>query len=448
MPSLEADPYLDGPLGWSHQAMQRLLRERHLADESEPGAKGQRGGRRRAVQFQRDTVSSMRSAGRRAMTGAVALDVDFTCCKRNPPGIHRLAKYLLDVLGPALEPKDLGRRSVLYGDDRQVKLLHVSLNQAWDPDPSAQSTTASTRVVARPIRDVAEDLRVADEIRSRFDQWPREADASPFYIPVDDFDDVLVPPPFSAEPLPKLAKPLSQLDRFDQHWRWYRAQEAYLAATDAYLLSYLCTCPNDIAGTRESAPDSAGTVTEHAASLSDMYRPLLLTLPFGLPLPGFALASGEWKRYGEQARTALAAFLDRWPLLRPLLVPVKVTLMITPSIRGMDLDNIALTLLPMIHDVLQPHIDPLTMHRLGMPLPSGGPEHEKHAKALRRLRSLNEHSVTAYQVIELKRTPQSPQEGTINVLLGDGTGPRSSWETAHDYLHQNLPTLLESDRYR
>lgn len=106
----DAASYLDGPMGWTHQAMQRLLREVHLADENEPVAKGQRAGRRRAVEFQRDAVAAMRSTGRRAMTGAVALDVHFTCGERNPPSIHRLAKYLLDVLGPAI-PRSSGART-------------------------------------------------------------------------------------------------------------------------------------------------------------------------------------------------------------------------------------------------------------------------------------------------------------------------------------------------
>jgi hypothetical protein len=445
MRSPDADSYLDGPLGWTHQSMQRLLREVHLTDENEPVAKGQRVGRHRAVEFQRDAVASMRRAGRRAMTGAVALDVDFICGERNPPSIHRLAKHLLDVLGPAINPDDVGRQSVLYGDDRQVKLLHVSLDQAWNRGPEVASIPAGTRVAARPIRDVAEDFRVADEIRSRLDRWPYEDDADPFYIPVDEIEEVPTPgPPRDGLP-PEVAESLAQLDRFDRHWKLMRAQEAHLAATDAYLLSYLCACPNDIAGTRELTAGGVESRAEFAASLSEGYRPVLLTLPFGLPLPGFALASGEWDRFGQRARAALAGFLDRWPLFRPLLVPVTATLLVTPSVRGMDLDNIALTLLPIIHEVLRPHIDPLTVHRLGLTPPITGPEHEQHLQALRRLRSLNEYTVTAYQVIELKRTSRTPQEGTINLLLGNGNRRQSAWETASDYVRHKLPTLLDAD---
>ena len=207
--------------------MQRLLREVHLADGHEPATKRQRAARIRAVEFQRDTVATMRSAGRRAMTGAVALDVHFTCGERNPPSIYRLAKHLLDVLGPAIEPEKLGRQSVVYGDDRQVKLLHVTLDQEWDPDPNAAPKPAGTHVIARPIRDVAEDLRVADEIQSRLDLWPHEDDADPFHIHVEDFDEDPMPwPPRDGLPA-ELAESLSQLARFDRHWRLLRAQEAH-----------------------------------------------------------------------------------------------------------------------------------------------------------------------------------------------------------------------------
>lgn len=243
------------------------------------------------------------------------------------------------------------------GRSRQVKLLHVSLDQAWNPDPEVAPMPVGTRLTARPIRDVAEDLRVAGEIQSRLDPWAYEDDSDPFHIFVDGFDEDPMPgPPPSGLP-PEVAESLAQRDCLDRHWRLMRAQEAHLAATDAYLLSYLCACPNDIAGTRELPAGGPESSAEYAGLLSERYRPLLLTLPFGLPLPGFALASGEWERFGERARTGLAAFLRQWPLFRPL-VPVTATLLVTPSVRGMDLDNIAMTLLPIIHDVLRPHIDP------------------------------------------------------------------------------------------
>ena len=54
-------------------------------------------------------------------------------------------------------------------------------------------------------------------------------------------------------------------------------------------------------------------------------------------------------------------------------------------------------------------------------------------EALRRLRSLNANSVTAYQVIELPRTPQDPPEGVLRLALG-AVSHQSWWDRATDYV--------------
>jgi hypothetical protein len=54
----------------------------------------------------------------------------------------------------------------------------------------------------------------------------------------------------------------------------------------------------------------------------------------------------------------------------------------------------------------------------------------KREEALRRLRSLHEHSVTSFQVIEIPRQDDDPPEGKLMLVLGDGEQLYSSWRTA------------------
>ena len=60
------------------------------------------------------------------------------------------------------------------------------------------------------------------------------------------------------------------------------------------------------------------------------------------------------------------------------------------------------------------------------------------SQALKRLRSLNSESVTAYQIIELKRTPNDPPSGLLRLILGLGHGfdhtARSLWRRNDDKL--------------
>ena len=114
-------------------------------------------------------------------------------------------------------------------------------------------------------------------------------------------------------------------------------------------------------------------------------------------------------------RASLEEFRKRVPLFQSLLVPVTLTFLVVPPEQGKDLDNIALTVLPIAHDVLRPHIAPNLLS------PTFGDEEQRpeRAEALARLKSINALSVRAYQVIELPRSPgpaggeHSPHAGAL-----------------------------------
>jgi hypothetical protein len=112
------------------------------------------------------------------MTGPVALDLWFTAAHKNPPAIHKIAKWALDVLGPKPRNADGGWWPGLYRDDRQVKLLHVHLNQGWHPTSQQQAVRLDGRtfIEARPVRDVVDDLAVAERLSTDDDIDPWELD--------------------------------------------------------------------------------------------------------------------------------------------------------------------------------------------------------------------------------------------------------------------------------
>ena len=119
-------------------------------------------------------------------------------------------------------------------------------------------------------------------------------------------------------------------------------------------------------------------------------------------------------------------------------MPVTLTFLVVPPEQGKDLDNIALTALPIAHEVLRPHIEP---HLLA---PSWHEEPEPWVEeALARLKSVNARSVRAYQVIELPRSPQDPPEGTLRLALGPHSYHGSWWDHAATYLSN---AIEEADR--
>ncbi|MEU8279407.1 hypothetical protein ACFYOK_00315 [Microbispora bryophytorum] len=206
----------------------------------------------------------MTAMRRRPFTGPVALDLQFYTKRRNPPAIHQLAKHVLDLLGPADAAVRPRRRSVLYRDDRQVKFLDVGLHQGWDLEDASGETTGWSTLVARPVRDVASDLQLAQ--RLSHDDWDaKEDESSPFYSPKfrDGLDRALDPPSGDRASW-------SWVDEFSVYFDRMQTQTAVLARTDAALLTGLCTyldSLSDTAGARSEGRSSSWHRSPHSPEL-------------------------------------------------------------------------------------------------------------------------------------------------------------------------------------
>jgi hypothetical protein len=384
----------------------------------EPAGKGP-AGKRSAPEFQRQVMDQMEQYRRYPMTGPVALDLHFQTARRNPPGIHRAAKYTLDILGAALpgcqRPR---RRSVLYHDDRQVKFLYADLDQNWTRNSSEDGRPGSVFIVARRASDVITDLCMAGRLsREHYD----EDDNSPFRSPdlPDDPEPGWLTNPSSA--FTPEERYLAEASRFDYVTD---LQEAILARTNASLITGLSMYLEGLA--RDDLPEKLAAIFKKSQAIS---RNLLLSDPFTLPLPALPRATGEAEDFIRLIRDRLEEFRSRWPLFRFLLIPVTLTFLVIPPEQGKDLDNIALTALPVAHEILRPHIAPYLL----APSYRGEPEPWR-GEALDRLKSVNAQSVRAYQVIELPRSPQDPPEGTLQLALGPHSHHGSWWERAATYL--------------
>jgi hypothetical protein len=198
---------------------------------------------------------------------------------------------------------------------------------------------------------------------------------------------------------------LDEANRFDAV---KQMQEYLLASADASLA-------RDMAESLHEASfyDGIGSFAERFREQSGTGRWRLSDL-LAVPLPGFPHRHGEASEFAAGVRKQLESFKAKNAIFRPLLVPVKMTFFVVPLEQGKDLDNIALTALPIAHEVLRPHIEPFL---LSPTYKHASPEPWRE-EALRRLRSLNAYSVRAYQIIELPRMPSDPPQGQLRLSLG------------------------------
>ena len=397
----------------------------------EPASKG-RTGQRLAPEFQRQVMDQMERYGRYPMQGPVALDLHFRASQRNPPSIYRAVKYTLDVLGPALPGTERSRRrSVLYRDDRQVKYLYADLDQQWSRPDSDGTSQGRLWIVARRASDVTADLTMAARLHQS--GWHDDDDEeSPFRAPDIPEDPEPGWPLEPASDRTPVEQYLADVLRFNHA---SDLQEAILAGTDATLIWALGSYLDDLS-VGEPPTELASVLAESRAAT----RNLLLSDPLTLPLPSLPQARGEAAEFAEMIRAALKGFREHLPLFQPLLVPVTLTFLVVPPEQGKDLDNIALTALPIAHEVLRPHIAPYLLS----PTFRDEEPTSRRAEALARLKSVRAFSVRSYQVIELPRSPQDPPEGTLHLALGLHAH-ESWWRRASTYLGKAID---QADRDR
>jgi hypothetical protein len=410
----------------------RELRQLIIEVAVEPAGKGP-AGKRSAPEFQRQVMDQMESYRRYPMRGPVALDLHFRAMQRNPPTIQRAVKHTLDVLGPALPGSERPRRrSVLYGDDRQVKFLYADLDQGWERGDTDGSSTSSVYIVAQRAADAVTDVCMAGRLH-RAGWRSRDEEESPFWAPDTPEDPEpgwLIDPDSALNPIERFV-----VDSYRFH-QAMKLQRAILADTDASLALALSWYLDDL--DRGNVPAQLAAILKKSRVSS---RRLLLSDPLTLPLPGLPRSAGDSESFARLIGASLEDFRSRWPLFQPLLVPLMLTFLVVPPEQGKDLDNIALTALPIAHKILRPHISP---HLLS---PTFGDD-EPYAwrdEALARLKSVNTRSVRAYQVIELPRSAEDPPEGTLRLALGLHSH-KSWWRRARAYVGSAIDRAERSGR--
>ena len=429
--------YWDTWPGRSGRFRYRALRTRYLRLAGEPlQKKSPREKPQRNCDFA-SGVEQLAEVSQGVLRGPVSLDLDFNSTSSQPPGVEKLAKRCLDVLGaPGTAGGMPGRLHLLYRDDVQVALLYARL---YELPPGTPTSDGHTDVTARPLRDVVDDLELAGNLRHALPLQDDDS-SSPFFqpnVPDPDWE-----PTFDLD----LAENPDQAQRRRSLNAWLHlkdqaeVQEALLAVTDSQIASLLCLAPKRLLPWETVAPADDGL---HARfeDLDDQQsdnRTLILSSPIVIPLPSLPGARGERDGFLPRIRKQLLRWQARWPILDPLLVPLKVTFLVVPPLAvDKDLDNIVLEVLPLVHEVLRPDPKPWMASFTGLP----DDVRARHQESRDRLQRLNRHSVASYEIIRLRRHHDDPPGGLFRLALGNGSEIGSTWSRIARYVDVNIESL-------
>lgn len=426
------------------------MRTARVLVEQEPRQKGP-AAKREAVDF--------RAAVRAQLAGVpgwprpradLAVDLTFTTTSRQPPGLAKLPKNYLDLLGATNAPNgDPG--AILYNDDGAIGMLFASAHNIWIPGSSLRSP--SIYVVGRTRSDALADMALVHDIL--LDDGPPVRTAQ-LLGPDDDLfdrdnDDTIAWLRSLADKQSlNTAALLEHHDRQQQQWQLLARNDSWL--TEILLGSgHLLLTGDDPEDRRlrrayELTNDGASTATGIASILelreNVEYRDQLLNSLGAVTLPPLPRSAGDGIDFKRELETILADYVTRRPGLFPLTEPLRITALVIPPDRNAhstkDLDNIVIDVLGSVDRHFKPPADPTVLRPPDTALDRATALGRRVA-ALRdqsrdRMRSIGETAIWSYQVVELARHADDPPEGMLYLVLGHGMNMRSIWDEASNYL--------------
>lgn len=421
----------------------RQLRQQRFIVEVEPKTKRGMTQAEKLV-FQQKVIEQQIQLHRRAFRSEIVLNLIFhPSSKKHPaPSLHQVAKNFIDLLGVPCSGLCTRRKRILFQDDRNIKLLGVTY---WLGLPT---DTPKVYITAAPLTDFLDDVALARRILNN-DFSDANGDSlsiqgwrsQEFLREVDDL----------LEDDKDFSDALSEYDRWKareheirsrfgssafevyQRFLLQQAQAAFLQQTIPRLSGWLSLFPRkgyELGGLGESVE-----IGHFFLALERSTRNLLLSPPIALDLRHLPNEGFRTKEFKVEVKKALEGFRKRVPWLFPLLVPVDVTIFCVPpdGPRGIDLDNLARYILPVVNNVLRPPSTLLNTIKLDS-MPNSWIKNQLQA-ALQNQPRPPMNSVRMYQVIELPRLAGDPPEGYVRLMVSGGEAtPNTIWEKIHRLL--------------
>jgi hypothetical protein len=405
---------------WRQRARQRLdltvaqtLRGKGSIRESEK------------LQFQRQVLAVLASRGRRAFRSPVVVDFTFTTNQADPPAIHTLPKNYLDLLQEPVDGLDTDRARLILTDDRQVAVLLVHYQLGATP---------SINITADSLRNFEDDLGLLQRIHdhdfkeARFSRRSYAEDAERELV-----RELQKEERSSQYRTDELISEINQHIRQRVYWTerfgneiWQdqyehlvtRWQRQYLRGTERFVRSIVMGIL--------ARQDMTWLPKESSDEMLQQQRDFLFTHSASLDLGVAPRKPGDGAAFQAGVKAALRLFVEQYPWSAPLRTLLSVTILYVPPVagatsaseEGKDLDNLARTIIPHIHDILSP---PATFLRTVRPRSAGiAGLDEFWAEQIKNEKRFPRVSITRYEVVRLPTFSNDPRSGQVRLAFGDG----------------------------
>lgn len=346
--------------------------------------------------FQLELDAYMRANRRTTYRGPVVLQLDFFPKRGNPPNIEKLAKNYIDLL----YPRESKKLRLPMKDDRQISMLIVNYHvRNENEEPLIRLTLAS-------MRDFLEDLQLYEKIRLGIGF--SEDDGEYAYDEAELINDVDNRDPNALDyAWANLEGYREMASSWEDKTDFRMLEKHYIEEVQSAFMKGYEIKPMDFAFFFRSNERYRLSALD---SLLDHRRKLIISAPFNpLPPTGLPIKEGDNEIFKMNIRTMLDKYKERFEILEPLLINLKVTILYVPSKdHEKDLDNLARRIVPLINDVLKP---PVGLWFDTNPRPKGFPN----------------NSIIQYQIVKLPRFDMDPEEGVARVILGEYEPYNNLW---------------------
>jgi hypothetical protein len=246
-------------------------------------------------------------------------------------------------------------------------------------------------------------------------ELPREIaevdDDYEFESPWDSDTDAAVARQWPYEPFPLDPSEDEERDRWWQHYDFGKRQAEILISNSRRVRDVLSDFGRELItgiGRLQRLADRYARDGGGALLPPEFLRPSfaervreLLDYILHIPLPALPSARGEGRRFAAAIDSSIAQWVAGARYLLPLTLFLEVSIFLVPPAGGVDLDNVAMKVLPALRGNLypiQPKSDP----------------------------------IRSYLAVELARLKQDPPDGMVTVILGADAWRPSPWEEARD----------------
>jgi hypothetical protein len=361
------------------------------------------------AQFQKEIAQQMLRQGRhRAFRVPVILQMDFDpALDSPPPAIYSLAKHYLDLLQEPMASSGLQGARILLADDRLVKLLICNYH--------LHGSGRGVRIRVATFNDFVLNLELYERIiNGNFSDGSRhygDKDRSKrlYSNPddaIDDYQDHLAKrETYFAEGRGEMWERFHLMNK-------RRLQEKFLKDHQP--------SPDQLASVFRRSRFGKSRLRNFDELLNAASRNLLVQALVSIDLGTPAAKSGETKVFKNSVHQALAALRKKRHYMFPLLTTAGVTIIHVPAKKsqGIDLDNLARKIIPLVHAELNP---PATLLHALTPLEREGADDPFFERELAALKRVPKDHVTRYQVLELPRTARDAEAGSVRLVLHSGT---------------------------